>query len=871
MTRFMPKSVTHLGGMLKEWGKYPIDEHLDAIAQAITDPEQNCCLVKAGAGSGKTTRVPPYLLPHFPQGKILILEPRRLAAKLTAARVAWFLGQELGESVGYMIRQDVKVSDNSRIIFITEGLFARLVRDDPSLSDVSLVILDEFHERNLHSDMALAMVRKIQQEKRADLKLLVMSATLEMSALENYLTGAALFDIPGELFPVECEYRPNLPVEGRRKSFYKKWEEHAADVVEEALKDPRSPQNLLVFLAGIGEIRTLEQVLNGRGVNRMAKILPLAGSLPANSQKEVFLLDGQRKVVLATNVAETSLTLPEISGVVDLGQAKIAAFAPWSGMPSLELQRISKASAIQRAGRAGRTGPGVVFRLYSQTEFAARSEFTPPDIERVELSHFVLDTLSLGHSIETMPWLTAPNERNLESSIKLLQLLGCIDQKEQLTKKGEWVLRVPLHPRLGVLIYHAENLGVGYLGVVAAAILSEGMLFKGVPWEDDEITSDLVLSMKLYLKQLGRHYSGHINQQTKERVEGLVVSLCRQLRIKIIKSGPWDEGRLSRAMLTAFPDRVAVRREVKKRKSFGPSYSFVMGKGGGLGERSVLLHEPPKFFIALDAMENPKMKGDRAIQVESGHPVSLEQLKVDPAQLTSINHEIEYNEKRGRPKITRHLHYGNLIIESRSVGEAEGEEELELTKLLAQIWPAPFTNDDDLKIYHQKLVLLDEVKHHHSFPYFHGEMLELLIDAICDGVEDLAQIKEHRLQHYIFEQLSAAEQDYFQSLFPSSITLDNGRSCSIKYQESTPIVILSIQELYGQLRPLTIINGSYPLRLQLLAPNGRVATVITDPARFWAESYPQLARELAGRYPKHYWPDRPATACPYRLKRDVRK
>jgi ATP-dependent helicase HrpB len=859
--------------MIKEWGEYVIDSHLESIADAITDPARNTCLVKAGAGSGKTTRVPPFLLNHFPDGKILILEPRRLAAKLTAARVAYFLGEELGEQVGHMIRQDVKVGPNTKILFITEGLFARLLRDDPALSDVSLVILDEFHERNLHSDMALAIIRRIQQERRADLKLLVMSATLELAALDNYLGDAKKFDITGELHPVEIEYRPNTPVSGGRKSYYKRWEEHAAEVVEELLHDSRSPLNLLIFLSGIGEIRKLEQILKERGVNRLAKILPLAGTLSASAQGEVFLLDGQRKVVLATNVAETSLTLPDISGVVDLGQAKIAAFAPWSGMPSLELQRISKASAIQRAGRAGRTGPGVVYRLYTQTEFAARPDFTAPDIERVELSNFVLDTLSLGFSMESMPWLTPPNPRNLEASIKLLQMLECIDGDEALTPKGHWVLKIPLHPRLGVLIYHSWQAGFALQGVLAAAILSEGAVLKGEPPEDEDLTSDLLLNMKLYLKELEHYHQSQINRPVEQRVRQLVSSICQQLKIeKRMPSSGLDYSTLTSSLLAAFPDRVAVRREVKKRKIFGASYSFVMGKGGGLGRFSLLSHRSPKYFIALDAVENPKLKGDRSIQVESAHAITLEQLKVDPANLITTTHEIALDQRKTRPKISRHTSYGNIVVESRGVGESEDEESISLNELVKRIWPAPFSSDHDLKIYHRKIDLLNEADVEHNFPRFSDQLLDFFIDSICEGLSDLIQLQEHPLDQYIMEQLSEAERSYFTSLFPSTAKLENGRVVKINYSENKlPSISLAVQELYGHSTELSVGDGKISIQLQLTAPNGRIATIINDPKQFWHSSYSQLARELSGRYPKHYWPDNPAQAKPYRLKKELNR
>ncbi|MCP4148988.1 MAG: ATP-dependent RNA helicase, partial [bacterium] len=355
---------------MKELGHYPIDSHLQDISDALRT--NNTCLIKAEPGAGKTTRVPLHLLDSV-EGEILVLEPRRLAARLSAERSAWFLDEKCGLKVGYRISQDKKVSRETRLTFITEGLFVRLLRDNPTLNTIGAVVLDEFHERNIHTDIALTLIRNLQHSKRPDLKLIVMSATLDSSLLENYLNSnndkkndnkndnntdnntdtnakkikTDVFDIKGRSFPVEIEYI----TEGKSAwRIEKNWEDRVAMAVNKMVNDPRCPGNILVFLTGIGDIMIAKRRLERLFKPGEFSILPLAAGLPLKEQQRIFEETGPRKIVLSTNVAETSLTIPGITGVIDLGFAKLAAHAPWSGMPTLEVKRISQASAVQRGG-----------------------------------------------------------------------------------------------------------------------------------------------------------------------------------------------------------------------------------------------------------------------------------------------------------------------------------------------------------------------------------------------------------------------------------------------------------------------------------------------------------------------------------------
>ncbi|MEX1098873.1 MAG: helicase-related protein [Bacteriovoracaceae bacterium] len=371
------------------------------------------------------------------------------------------------------------------------------MRQDPKLKEYSAIILDEFHERSIHTDVALALIRKLQATSRPDLKLIVMSATLETEKLESYLQGPKVFDIPGRTFPIDIEYRP--PEISRRNSASSGHGNLRSEAVQEAIQnlldDSRCPLNVLVFLPGVGEIKGLEEQLKGK-FDPSIEIAPLYSSLPKALQNKAFEGD-RRKIILATNIAETSLTIPNITGVIDTGTERRASFAPWSGMPLLQLEKISKASSAQRAGRAGRTQHGVVYRLYSEADFAQREDFTPPEIKRVELSHYILDLLELGHHPDDLNWFEPPDEKNLKTALNLLEILGAIKDGE-ITKLGSFLAELPLHPRLGATLFNCPKQSLSD-ALLAACVLSEGMILGNRAHFSDEDKEVCDLSLQLDL------------------------------------------------------------------------------------------------------------------------------------------------------------------------------------------------------------------------------------------------------------------------------------------------------------------------------------------------------------------------------------
>ena len=864
---------------IKEFGQYPIDPHLQSIAESLH--KGSTCLIKAEPGAGKTTRVPLYLLSNI-KGDILVLEPRRLAARLSALRSAWFLDETCGKQVGFRIRQDSQVSGETRLTFITEGIFVRLLRDNSTLNGVGAVVLDEFHERNIHTDIALALVRKLQQTRRSDLKLVVMSATLDTTALETYLEDAVVFDIEGKVFPVQVEYIPERISDGYKE---KKWENKVAAAVKRLLTDPRCPGNILVFLTGIGEIMRARQRLETEIREKEASILPLAADLPLQEQQRVFQEQGQRKIILSTNVAETSVTIPGVTGVIDTGFAKIPAHAPWSGMPTLEIKRISQASAIQRAGRAGRTQNGVVYRLYSKAEFLNRDQFTSPDIQRIDISHALLEVMNLGYSPELMPWFDPPEEKNLESALQLLTFLGAIDSSGELTGFGKKLSRLPLHPRLAAVVAAGLETGCGEDALLAACLISEGFVLKrdviSYTSREDEEGEPCDLSVQLDLIKASVHRNNRISPYPsrlldtgkQNRVLALYRTLARIYRLAHIPPpGKTDYRKLSRCLFRGYPDRVARKREIshqRKKKRAPVLYNFCLGRGGIIGPGSFLFNKKPKFLIAIDAVENLKSDAAKGIVIRVCSTLELETLEEDPAGMLKKERREEFQQEKGNFSVWQDLYYGRLKVESRQVGILE--EGGGLARMLAENWPYPFDNDDPLKSYHKRIELLNQYKIPHNCPVFIGEMRELFFESICEGIDSLKELKKAPLEEYIYDQLGESDKQVLTAYVPLEIKLKNGKKLRIHYEEGKePWAQILIQHCYGLNKTPSIILGKHRVILHLLGPNHRVAQVTGDLPGFWQGSYSEVRKELSRRYPKHYWPENPSTAEPETLKRFVK-
>lgn len=834
--------------------KFPIDQHLEDIRNELQ--EATSLLIKAETGAGKTTRLPPFLCQTSP-GKILVLEPRRLAAKLSASRCAEILNSQTGDIVGHHIRHDKKASAQTKLLFITEGLFLPYLRQDPKLSDYSLIIIDEFHERSIHTDVAICLIRHLQKTTRPDLKLIVMSATLETDKLEEYLDSPKVFNISGRTFPITIEY-PNLEV---------------TDAIEDIIQQPQYPHNILVFLPGMGAIRKIETELKNRKIQE--EIIPLHSTLSKKEQDKAFQ-GAKRKIILSTNIAETSLTIPNVSSVIDTGTERRASFAPWSGMPLLQLEKISKASATQRAGRAGRVQDGLVYRLYSQSDFGQREAFTPPEIKRVELSHYILDLIDLNLDPIEMDWFEAPEKKSLDSALSLLEMLGAIkrdhsSQMSQITEKGKFMANLPLHPRLGAMLFNHLSQDT----LLAACTISESMaLNKTAEFSShDEEICDLSIQVDLLksyfwkerdLSDYGVHY---LDKKKASRILELYKNLASQLKLERTPAkSKTDPSSLTLPLLDGFPDRVAHKRAIKKNKGKAKSsYNFCLGRGGKLSFRSSLMATEPDYIIVLDALENPKVNAAIGTTIQAASKITKQELLMSDSSLLNSEKESLFNEKKGTLILTTHAKYGKLTLESQQSPSLITKGEV-LIQVLKDNWPWPFENDDDLSLYNQRVKLLDKHAIDHQCPLFEAEMFELFLESIIDEETSLEDLQKAKLKSLIQDQLSPQDQYILDHETPEKIELENGKSFKVYYDEEKPYLMARIQDLYSVKTHPTICQGKMKLNLKLLSPAERVAQIVSDLQNFWQGSWESVKKELKARYPKHHWPDSPETSPPIRVK-----
>lgn len=848
--------------MKLEPDKYPIDLSLEAIGKDFES--SHCLLIKAQTGAGKTTRLPPYLLSRT-DGKVLVLEPRRLAAKLSAARCAEILGEDLGKTVGHHIRLDKKISNDTRLIFITEGLFFSYIKESPDLGSFSTIIIDEFHERNIYTDLALSMAKMLQQTKRPDLKIVVMSATLETKRLETYLGTPKVYDIPGRVYPIQIEYHPPAEQGGRRGREH--WKLNATRAIVNLAKDQRCPKNILVFLSGMGAIRSLEQSLSGK-LSPDIEVLPLHSTLPKSQQDKVFS-GGKRKIILSTNIAETSLTIPNITGVVDLGNERRASFAPWSGMPLLQLKNISKASATQRAGRAGRVQEGIVYRLYSEGDHFHFEDFTPPEIKRVELSHSLLDLMELGYHPDMVDWFEAPEEKNLKNAMDLLETLGAVVDGK-MTKLGRFIAALPLHPRHAAMLYECsrENLSDTLLG---ACILSEGsILGKNAHFrEEDKEICDLCVQIDL----LKAHFTNDktndypvsfLDPKKIKRVLDLYKMISPIIKCPQVSGGKISHRHLTSALLRGFPDRVAAKRKVTKGKKVFHSYNFCLGRGGKLGRTSSIVGSSPEYIIVLDALEDPKANAAVGTTIQSASSISKEALLQTNNSLMASEKQTTFNEKKGTITISTITKYGKLALSENSSlpvipkGDA-------LVQLIKDNWPWPFETSEELDKYNQRVRILNEAKIEHNCPGLTGEMFDLFLECCIDDETELGEIKESNLKDLIYAQLSPPDIYILDSEAPEIIKLSNSKQFKLHYEEHHPCIYARVQDLYSVNEHPLIASKTLPITIKLLSPAERVTQIVSDLPNFWENSWEAVRKELKSRYPKHHWADDPVSAPPIRI------
>jgi len=792
----------------------PIDDALpDVLAALRAGP---ALVLEAPPGAGKTTRVPPALL-DLVDGEVVVLEPRRLAARTVAKRVA----EELDDPglVGWQVRFEQRGTPRTRLWYVTEGILARRMLADPELPGVGAIVLDEFHERHLPGDLAFALAQRLLPR----VKLVVMSATLDAAPLVDQL-GAPVVRSEGRRFPVEIEHLAKP--DDRRLS----------DQIAAAIRKLTAPGTLgdvLVFLPGAAEIRHAAEACAELARHRALLLLPLHGDLPAAEQDRALAPARQRKVILSTNVAETSVTVPGVTAVVDSGLARLAAHSPWSGLPSLNLGKISRASAAQRAGRAGRLGPGRAIRLYTRHDFDSRPEHHPPEIERLDLAGPVLDLRAAGLDPEEIAWLDPPPPGALKAAVALLGRLGALDVQGNATALGRACAAFPVHPRLARLAVEASRRGYRADGCAAAALLNE----RAAPREGPAPTSSSDVLDLLDRPDLRRN----------PRLQPAIAQLLRLAPPEQPRKGSREEA-IGIAVLSGFPDRVAKRR--------GAEVLLASGGAAQLSPESAV--REAELLVALDAEER-RVGGRSRVVVRLASAIEADWLlDLYPDRLREQT-QLVWEDARERVEVLSRLLYDQLVLDEtrRLPGEAEREAATRLLLEHADSIPDP----ERLARLKARIALVAEHCPQAGIaPLEDARVRERLAEA-ARGLSTLRELAEADV-------LSALTPPQLARLAPEEVALPGGRKLRVEYAKGQPPAIRSrLQDFFGMVRGPAICEGRVPLTLHLLAPSGRAQQVTQDLAGFWERHYPAIRRELMRKYPKHAWPENGATASPRSVNR----
>ncbi len=805
------------GAPLSALAPLPIDAVIPQVVEALRSIPN--LVLRAATGAGKTTRVPPALLDAF-GGEVWMLEPRRVAARASAARIAEERGVRLGDEVGYQVRHERVGSARTRLWVVTEGLLVRRLQDDPFLDGVTTVILDEFHERSLHADLSLAMLRRIQRDARPDLRIVVMSATLDAGPVADWLE-ATVIESEGRSFPVTLDYLTHpdpRPIH-----------DAAAAAVHAAMQ--RGERDVLVFLPGIGEIRrTAERVRVD------AEILWLYGDLPPEEQDRVLRPARHRRVILATNVAETSLTLPSVDVVVDLGWARLLEHDASTGLDALVLRRIAKANADQRAGRAGRVAAGTCLRWWTAREHSALPERILPEIRRVDVAGPVLQLLAWGErDVTTFPWFETPDAAALTAARALLADLGAVEAG--VTPLGQRISRWPLHPRLGRLLHDCARAGYPALGSLAAAILSER-----APADPNATTrrseSDL-LDLCDRVRREERNPAFHAIRRLSTQLGELTRDLPR--------AGATSEAEaLGRAVLAAFPDRVARARAGGERRA-----RMVGGRGLRLDDRSAVDAE---LFVALDA--------DDAARGAHAEALVRRASAVDPTWLpTASVVEAGFDDAHERVAATRRVRYRDLVLAESSAPLPAADAVSAALLVAARARPERVAPEDP-----EAIAALERLRCAAAWmPDLELPELDIaaLLPEMCTGRRSFAELRSACWATVVLEAMPYARRQVLDREVPERVVVPTGNAIRLRYELGRPPVLaVKMQELFGWREVPRLARGTVRVVVHLLAPNGRPQQITDDLASFWNNGWPEIRKELRARYPRHGWPEDPWNAPP---------
>ncbi len=823
----------------------PIEPLLPAIREKLTS--SRALVLQAPPGAGKTTLVPLALLgaEWLHNRRIVMLEPRRLATRSAAARMATLHGDRLGETVGYRMRGDSRVSGQTRIEVVTEGVLTRRLQRDPTLDDVGLLIFDEFHERSLDADLGLALALRTRELVRDDLRIIIMSATLDGQAVARLLGDAPILTSEGRTFPVETRYvtpRADARIE--------------ATVVNAILDALRTTDgHILVFLPGAGEIRRVETSLADRDVGD-AVVTPLFGALSPEQQDHALFGDGtsRRRIVLSTSIAETSLTIEGVRVVIDSGLSRTPRFSPATGMARLETVRVSRASADQRRGRAGRVAPGVCVRLWPEHEMHHLLAQSPPEIVNADLAPLALDLASAGVADPTeLRWLDAPSPAAFAQARELLVELEAIDPTGTLTSRGEAMASVPTHPRLAHMLLRAQHAGALRVGAELAALLSERDVFRAF---GSPIDADVALRIDAIRGSPVAPPGAEIDRDALRRVRTEADRLERQLRNQSSASNAGDSVSIGALLALAYPDRVAQRRPGELAR-----YVLRNGRGAELVGAQMLSASTHLVAVQLDD-RRPESRIFLAASIELSELRALFDEQIINESVVEFDVATEAVIARRRERL------GAIVL--REVDVANPSDEQIRDALLAAIRKrgiARLPFPDAARKLRERIAFV--ALHEPAWPSLSDAMLadrldEWLAPALT-GVRRLPQLDRVDLTSALFNLLDWKQRRALDELAPTHIEVPTGSRISVDYSNpEAPALAVRIQEVFGLSASPRVLGGRVLVTMELLSPAHRPVQVTRDLAGFWRTSYFDVRKDLRGRYPKHEWPEDPLNAKPTR-------
>ena len=814
----------------------PIIEIIPDLKKGLA--EHSTLILQAAPGAGKSTYLPLQLLnePWLAGKKIILLEPRRLAAKTVASRLAFQLNEEVGETVGYKIRFENKISKSTRLEILTEGILTRMLQEDGALENIGLVIFDEFHERSLHADLALALTREIQTILRPDLRILIMSATIDGEKLSSVLNNAPIITSKGRQHPIKFNYEgadEKIPLHLQM-----------ARVIKKAMNE--NSGDILAFFPGAGEIARTAEILEREKIN--AKIFPLFGDMPIHLQQEAILpaKNGERKIVLATSLAETSLTIEGVNIVVDCGFSRVPKFDTRSGLTRLETIRVTKDSADQRAGRAGRLGPGICYRLWTEGFNHHLVPHRSAEILDADLASLVLELSNWGtEEINSLTWLSPPPAGTVMQAKELLEQLGALE-KNKISVRGKEMLRLPTHPRIAHLLIEGRKSKQHSLACDIAALLEER---DPLP---KEAGSDLVLRIEV-LRKFRRKEFVNADKKRLERIERIAQQWRKLIGTEIENSNPNHE-EVGKLIAAAYPERIG-KMETQGR------FRLANGRMAKLEDGDSLINEK---WLAISNLDGGTSKDGKIYIAAPLNPKDI-------SYLASEKKTIEWDDKKGELIAKIEKRVGEIILESKAIKNISDEEKIEiLIDAVRKNGMELLDWKEEVTDWLARIECAKKWNESGNWPTVNREYL--LSNAMEWLAPYLSQVKRKEdfkkldLLTILSSTLSYEQQHRLEKLVPEKIIVPSGSFIRIQYNAdgNFPVLAVRLQELFGMLETPTVCDGKIKLMMHLLSPAYRPVQVTQDLMSFWQNTYPEVRKELRMRYPRHSWPEDPFTAIAIR-------